>query len=29
MTDNRTLNTAIAIAGLIAILALAYYVLFS
>ncbi len=29
MTDNRTLNIAIAIAGLIAILALAYYVLFS
>ena len=29
MTDNRTLNIAIAIVGLIAILALAYYSFFS
>ena len=29
MTDNRTLNIAIAIVGLIAILALAYYLFFS
>ncbi len=29
MTDNRTLNIAIAIVGLIAILAVAYYLFFS